>query len=114
MLLAPVRSLVPFSQQCQRGRGDAVWSVDFVHIPEDTIKITKAIFSCTCNSEISLEKTGSLLYFSGRNVACLVTSSYIPAAYFRRGGSESLCHLHCVEQEENWLHCSWGPVSLPC
>lgn len=112
MLLAPVRSLVPFSQQCQRGRGDVVWSVVFVHIPEDTVKITKAIFSC--NSEISLEKTGSLLYFSGRNVACLVTNSYIPAAYFRRVGSESLCHLLCVEQEENWLYCSWGTVSLPC
>ena len=61
MLVAPVRSSVPFSQQCPRGRGDAVWSVVFVHIPEDSVKITKAIFPCTCNSEISLEKIGSLL-----------------------------------------------------
>ena len=61
MLAAPVRSSVPFSQQCPRGRGDAVWSVVFVHIPEDSVKITKAIFPCTCNSEISLEKIGSLL-----------------------------------------------------
>lgn len=79
MLAAPVRSSVPFSQQCHRGRGDAVWSVVFVHIPEDSVKITKAIFSCTCNSEISLEKIGSLLYFSGRNVACSVIQLiYLP------------------------------------
>lgn len=103
MLAAPVRSSVPFSQQCPRGRGDAVWSVVFVHIPEDSVKITKAIFPCTCNSEISLEKIGSLL----------VIPTHIPATYCRKMESESLCNLQCAEQEENWLYCSWGTVSLP-
>lgn len=58
MLVAQVRSSVPFSQQCQRGVGGVVWSVISVHIPEETVKITKAIFSCTFANEISLEKIG--------------------------------------------------------
>ena len=64
-------------QQCHRGRGGAVWSVVFVHIPEDTVK---SVFSC--NSEISSEKIGSLLYFSGWNVACLVIQLiYLPQGF---------------------------------
>lgn len=39
--------------------------------------------------------------------------THIPATYCRKMESESLCHLHGAEQEENWLYCSWGTVSLP-
>lgn len=56
--------------------------LNFVHIPEETVKITMAIFSCTFKSEISLEKVGILLlvsYLRGRNAACLVIQLiYLP------------------------------------
>lgn len=78
----------------------------FVHIPEETVKITKAIFSCTFESEISLKKIGAFLQWE--KFSMLSYPNPITATYFNTLESESLCHLHHLEGEENWLRYSWG------